>query len=304
MAHPIASVYQDGTAPQKSAIRSHHEQFIALTLDSVSTLTSTDVGAAKAVIIGNKVYMATATANALHPTSNDGVHFRPMELDMENHFYAKNPQSGTNAVGINAADIAVMKSVTGYVYVYIDTVNGDDANNGGSSDPVETWARAVALMQPGKRNLIYVRGDLSFDSYHIMEMPPSHLAFYAWDGPGTATIRNVDFTSPANYCGLWFNSHCSVYFYGFNIILEAASAVYGFISGNVGSDILIRFYSCVFSQSGSNTSSLLFRSTGARLFFSFYNSPITPITGKVLYGVSSGSDPNAQMFVESDITSG
>lgn len=221
-------------------------------------------------------------------------------------------KSKVDAAADKANAAAVLSSNTTHaVYIYLDTENGDDANEpGGYGDfdtAVKTWERALDACHAGRRCVIYVRGTLVADKRYTLDAPPSIIEYRAWD----AGVENAprpklqfadDITDPDNIVpgGIYSFSSFDVYINGIDIEMAHSSSSSP-IYMNCGFLVASAFYTKI-TRTGSGGA--LFRPNYSGAFRMGGSVEIdASAAGYVIHGVAAGADPNAKVGITASFES-
>lgn len=205
------------------------------------------------------------------------------------------------AVASNTAKVNDIENVTAALIIYVDSVSGDDANNGSSSgNAVVTFGRVLELMVAGRQNSINVSGNLTLTERYIVTNPPSSLVFQGAAGDGSDTVTAGGITQ---LDALWFRSSVDVLFKELSINLDNSDSTLGLINFQQGGRSSATFDDCIITQTVSNTSILIHKLTEHDVNATFKNTPVSTIQGKVFTNVASGVDPNLTYNISSNLTS-
>ena len=185
----------------------------------------------------------------------------------------------------------VMRSarlVSNFVYW---SQTGNDGNNGTINNPVRTWARVAELLQTGS-NVVYTDGECWFES--VERLIDMNVTFIKNATSSSSSLRSRNVAGTPVPGGIVAYGRCAVAVTGLNLVLDNDSTSF-FAAFNVeeNGSLSLSFRNVSFFQSGTNTAVLLQRAIGGILEAEFFNSPISPITGKVMSGVASGANPNS-----------
>lgn len=87
--------------------------------------------------------------------------------------------------------------------VYLDAVNGDDANDGRHiSRPVKTWLRATSLFETSRRGALYLKSDVTADTTAFWHSPPAIVEMIGINDAGSVLRRKITFVDSTNSAGL------------------------------------------------------------------------------------------------------
>lgn len=181
--------------------------------------------------------------------------------------------------------------------VYVDAINGDDANDGTKDSPIQTWEKMLSFARVGRRFEVELMSDIVADHLVLWRTPPSAIRFTGRDVDGvTLSQRKMTFVDAANFPD---PSSYSGGLYSFTDMNVETSNVSFEMAGT-------RTFSPVFVRSGhlslkAATGLITRTGTGAPLFnvtgsahFQVTNVGIDPsASGHVVTGVAAGGDPNA-----------
>lgn len=181
-------------------------------------------------------------------------------------------------------------------YVYIDPVNGSDANPGDTRfRPVQTFAAVMNRLIAGRVNYIMFMGDATIDTsqtYQLQEAA-SCIALMGATADG-ASFQKRTITIAGNGRVLSGFGNTIIRIYNIDIVEDA---------GRVATEI---FYSALNINMYMGTSthlnalSSLLSSTGVSFTF-FYNTQLTP--GKIFRGIPAGGNPTWR-YSNSNLTTG
>lgn len=219
----------------------------------------------------------------------------------------------TNAVAAtDSANAAAASANAAGVYnplhfrlIFIDAVNGDDANDGSAVGiPVKTWARMGALMEGSSRARVHLLSDIVADQVVNFFTPPSSILFFGSDTAGAATQRKITFIDDPDTAtypgGLYIYSSMSIN----TLYVDFEMAYTGSRSPifTNGGHLVITANQGTITRTGTGTGAL-FRPSASAHF------TVTAITidasasGYVVYNVASAGDPNTVNGYSANFTS-
>ena len=213
-------------------------------------------------------------------------------------------RDGANtAAGSAFNTLASAFSITRSKVIWVDAVNGDDANAGSAPNvPVKTWAGVYALMHGGFFITVNLLSDLVVDTNHSISWSPNQIYIVGYNTDGTAIqqrkITFVNATNNGNVGGWIFSGRCNISCY--SIDLEMAH--------NLPSYPLYLFKAEAYLH--LNLGTITRTGTGGPMFgggfaghFHAVNLNIDPsASGHIIQGVASGGDPNAISGLSANFT--
>jgi len=201
-----------------------------------------------------------------------------------------------------AQALADFSPIAYYGNIYIDNINGDDANDGLSMQtPVKTWAAIVPKITK-RRCVIRSIGNLLLDTSFALTEVPSQLEIRCVDANNAAssgTLTIVDATNRASYAGgVSVGGLLNIFIQGFDIDLAYTTGRGALFNSNGRFEATIR--DGIISRSG----------TGGDLFAGLFSGHFTVINagvdpsacGHIIDGVGAGVDPNTKDGITANFT--
>ena len=206
--------------------------------------------------------------------------------NIEEHYSIKNVAGLTRNV-IRSPDIMPDQARYGHqsfsqiAYIYIDPVNGDDANPGDTRfRPVKTFAKTIKCMATNRVNQIMIMGDLTIDTsqtYQLQEASSCVALMGATSDGASFQKRTINITGDGRILSTF--GMLVLRMYNIDLVEDAARA------GNEIFYSSLTINSYIGTCTHLNATSNLIKSIGVSLSY-FYNTQLTP--GKIFSGVPAG----------------